>query len=134
MHRKNILLVEDDAVDVMAMQRLFRRFAMADDYQLHTAGNGEEALAILRGTDRPLLDPPPRVIFLDLNMPKMNGFEFLEKLQADPALQTIKVVILTTSTAVEDRLKAGAASVAGYIVKPIDMSQFVEAITILNRY
>jgi CheY-like chemotaxis protein len=131
---KNILLVEDDAVDVMAMERLLRRFAMSDDYRLHTAENGVEALALLRGDGKPRLEPKPRVIFLDLNMPRMNGFEFLETLRADPELQTTKVIILTTSDAPEDRVQAHAANVAGYITKPITLNQFVEAITTLNRY
>lgn len=131
---KNILLIEDDVVDVMAMQRLMRRFAMADDYHLHTAANGVEALDMLRGEGQDRLEPTPGVIFLDLNMPKMNGFEFLEALREDPVLGATKVIILTTSDATEDRAQAYAANVAGYITKPITLNQFVEAITTLNRY
>jgi CheY-like chemotaxis protein len=131
---KNILLIEDDIVDVMAMERLLRRFAMADDYRLHTAANGVEALALLRGEGPDRLEPTPGVIFLDLNMPKMNGFEFLETLRDDPVLWATKVIILTTSDAPEDRAQADNANVAGFITKPITLNQFVEAITTLNRY
>jgi len=132
---RNVLLVEDDIVDVMAVKRLFKRFDMSHKYQLHTAENGAEAIAMLRGeSGYNQIMPSPRVIFLDLNMPKMNGFEFLELLRADPDFKQTKVIVLTTSDAPEDRRKATTANVAGYIVKPITLSQFVEAITTLSRF
>lgn len=131
---KNILVVDDDIVDVMAVQRLFRRFNMGGSYVLHTAENGLDALAKLRGTGDDPITPLPRVILLDLNMPKMNGFEFLDAIQNDPALKHLKVIVLTTSNAQEDRTRAYEANVAGYIVKPIDLPQFVAAITTFNRY
>lgn len=131
---KNILVVDDDVVDIMAVKRLFRRFDMNGRYALHTAENGLDALAKLRGQADESITPLPRVILLDLNMPKMNGFEFLDEIRDDPALKHIKVIVLTTSDAPEDRTRAHDSNVAGYIVKPIDLPQFVEAITVFSRY
>ena len=131
---KNVLVVDDEMVDIMAVQRLFKRFNMQQDYVLHTAENGLDALAKLRGEGDISITPLPRVILLDLNMPKMNGFEFLRALRADPDLKKIKVIILTTSNADDDRIKAYQSNVAGYIIKPITLNQFVEAIATFNQY
>ncbi len=131
---KNILVVDDDIVDVMAVRRLFKRFNMGDNYMLHSAENGLEALDKLRGNGYPAIAPIPRVILLDLNMPKMNGFEFLEEMRADPNLKHIKVIILTTSDAERDRTHAYKSNVAGYIIKPITLIQFIDAITTFSRY
>src|SRR4028119_2525748 len=92
----NILLVEDDEVDVMNVQRAFKKNNIKNP--LYIANNGLEALVMLRGNGNPPLVPPEqRIILLDLNMPKMNGIEFLRKLRADPELRLIPVIVLTTS-------------------------------------
>src|SRR5579871_6578585 len=92
----NILLVEDDELDVMNVQRAFRKNNIVNP--LYVAGNGLEALAMLRGEDgAPEFPGERRLVLLDLNMPRMNGIEFLRALRADPALAMIPVVVLTTS-------------------------------------
>ena len=87
----NILLVEDDEVDVMNVRRAFERNNVSNP--LYVAGNGLEALEMLRDGTVPA---ERRLILLDLNMPKMNGIEFLQALRADPELASSSVVVLTT--------------------------------------
>jgi CheY-like chemotaxis protein len=130
----NILLVEDDEVDVMTVQRAFKKGNITNP--LYIAGNGIEALAMLRGTGgQPSLIPSARrIILLDLNMPKMNGLEFLQELRADEAIRQIPVVVLTTSNEEKDRIHAYDLNVAGYILKPVTFSIFVELMITLNKY
>ena len=125
---KSILLVEDDSVDAMTVSRAFKELKVAN--QLVTRLNGEEALDYLRGNS----SEKPCVILLDLNMPKMNGIEFLKIAKADKDLKRIPVVVLTTSKDDQDRVNSFEFSVAGYIVKPVDYIKFVEAMRILNLY
>lgn len=129
-----VLLVEDDAVDIMNVQRLFRQFGMGDKYKLHIAEDGQEALDMLRGVGRPSITPRPRVILLDLNMPRMDGFQFLQELRANPDTKSLRVIVLSTSMAPTDQLKTLEGNIAGYIIKPITLPQFVQAITTLNTY
>src|SRR4051812_177586 len=91
-----ILLVEDDQLDVISVERCLHK--MDFDYALFSTYNGIEALELLRGKEgRPPLTPLPDLILLDMNMPKMNGLEFLKILRSDEALKHIQVVIMTTS-------------------------------------
>jgi CheY-like chemotaxis protein len=103
----NILLVEDDSVDVMNVQRAFVKNNITNP--LHIAFNGVEALNMLRGSNgKPKLNPSPRIILLDINMPKMNGWDFLEQyeyLSADQKAQMI-LIMLSTSFNSEDRDRA----------------------------
>lgn len=129
----NILLVEDDEVDVMNVQRAFKKNNILNP--LTVAYNGVEALDKLRGTNNtPKINPLPRIILLDINMPKMNGLEFLKELRADPALHHISVFIMTTSNDDKDRIEAYNYNVAGYVIKPITFENFVEAVSILNNF
>jgi CheY-like chemotaxis protein len=130
----NVLLVEDDEVDVMNVQRAFRKGHISNP--LHIAGNGLEALEMLRGTSEksPAVPSERRLILLDLNMPKMNGIEFLEALRDDPSLKQIPVVVLTTSNEDRDRMQAYNFNVAGYLLKPITFSNFVDVMATLNKY
>jgi CheY-like chemotaxis protein len=75
-----------------------------------------------------------RLVLLDLNMPKMNGIEFLRELRADPELHGTPVVVLTTSDDERDRVEAYNLNVAGYILKPVTFMNFVEAMATLNKY
>jgi CheY-like chemotaxis protein len=113
--RECVLLVEDDDVEIMSVRRALRLMGRTQD--LMTARDGLEALALLRGEDGASGKPLPYVILLDINMPRMNGLEFLRELRRDPERRDLPVVILTTSTAEADRQAACAAGVAGYIVK-----------------
>lgn len=130
----NILLIEDDEVDVMTVKRAFKKGNITNP--LYVAGNGLEALNMLRGeSGSPSLIPiDRRIILLDLNMPKMNGLEFLKALRADSTIGDIPVVILTTSNEEKDRIQAYHLNVAGYILKPISFSAFVEHMVTLNHY
>lgn len=125
----NILLVEDDEVDVMTVRRAFTRANITNP--LVVASNGIEALEILRRDELP---PTRRLILLDVNMPKMNGIEFLRELRADPKLQMASVVVLTTSNEERDRIEAFKLNVAGYLLKPVTFLQFAEVMTTINKY
>jgi CheY-like chemotaxis protein len=131
----NILLVEDDPVDVRTVQRAFQRNALK--HPLHVVGNGEQALAYLRG-EPPFTDPAgPRrtdLILLDLNMPIMSGRETLRELKKDPRLRTIPVIVMTTSQEESDRFESFNLGVAGYILKPVVFERFVEAVRIIDQY
>ncbi len=125
----NILLVEDDEVDVMNVRRAFEKAHVSNP--LYVAGNGLEALDMLRGTSIP---QERRLVLLDLNMPKMNGIEFLEALRADPALSSTPVVVLTTSNDDQDKIDAYNFNVAGYLLKPVTFSNFCERMATLDKY
>jgi CheY-like chemotaxis protein len=129
----NILLVEDDEVDVMNVQRALKKNNATAN--LYRAANGIEALAMLRTNNQIATANNSRLlILLDLNMPKMGGLEFLQELRADAALCKLPVVVLTTSMLDSDLATAYQYNVAGYIIKPITFSNFVETIDVLNRY
>lgn len=125
----NILLVEDDEVDVMNVRRAFERNNVSNP--LYVAGNGLEALEMLRDGTVPR---ERRLILLDLNMPRMNGIEFLQALRADPGLASAPVVVLTTSNDDQDKIDAYNLNVAGYLLKPVTFSNFCERMTTLNKY
>jgi CheY-like chemotaxis protein len=125
----NILLVEDDEVDVMNIRRAFKKGNISNP--LYVAGNGLEALEMLRGTEMPRTR---RLVLLDLNMPRMNGIEFLRELRADPELGPTPVVVLTTSDAERDKVEAYNLHVAGYLLKPVTFGNFCETMASLNKY
>ncbi|CAN5788090.1 response regulator [soil metagenome] len=125
----NILLVEDDKVDVMNVRRAFQKNNICNP--LWVAGNGLEGLEMLRESDMP---KDRRLILLDLNMPRMNGIEFLRKLREDPDHRLTPVVVLTTSDDERDRVNAYDLNVSGYILKPVTLTNFVEAMATLNKY
>jgi CheY-like chemotaxis protein len=125
----SILLVEDDDVDVMNVRRAFERNRILNP--LHVASDGIEALEVLRsGT----MGDNRRIVLLDLNMPRMNGIEFLRELRADPVLRVTPVVVLTTSNDDRDRVEAYNLNVAGYLLKPVTFVDFAELMAALNRY
>ncbi len=125
----NILLVEDDQVDVMNVRRAFEKNHIANP--LYVASNGLDALEMLRSN---LVPVERRIILLDLNMPKMNGLEFLRELRADRVLQSTPVIVLTTSNDDRDKIEAYNFNVAGYLVKPVTFTNFVEVMGALNKY
>jgi CheY-like chemotaxis protein len=113
MKKHVILLIEDDELDIISVERSLKK--LASNYELHTAYNGIEALQKLKGS------PPlqPDVILLDINMPKMNGLEFLHALRADEKLKNLRVFIMTTSSESSDRNAAEDLGIAGFIIKPL---------------
>lgn len=127
-----IMLVEDDQVDQMTVKRAFKQNKVLNP--VFCAENGEEALAMLRGDGVEKITPLPKIILLDLNMPKMGGVEFLEELRKDPILKKISVFVLTTSQADEDIIATSKYNVAGYIVKPVSFESFREAVKTLDAF
>lgn len=125
----NILLVEDDAVDVMNVRRAFEKNKIMNP--LHVAQNGIEALQMLRNGQ---VSGDRRIVLLDLNMPRMNGIEFLRHVRSDPHLNLIPVVVLTTSADEKDKVEAFNLNVAGYLVKPVTFGDFAELMATLNKY
>ena len=125
----NILLVDDDEVDVMNVRRAFQKAHITNP--LFVAHDGIDALEQLRRNDFPC---DRRLVLLDLNMPRMNGIEFLRELRADPALHATPVVVLTTSDDERDKVDAYDLNVAGYLLKPVTFGSFVEIMVALNKY
>lgn len=128
----NILLVDDDDIDVLNVKRAFKKNNIINP--LYVANNGLEALEMLRGSGDGAMPKDRRLILLDLNMPKMNGLEFLREVRNDPALHALTVIVLTTSADERDKVEAYNLNVAGYIVKPVTFMAFVEAMSALNKY
>lgn len=126
----SILLVEDDEVDIMNVKRAFKRINLNNP--LHIARDGVEGLAMLRGQSG--LSNRPGLILLDINMPRMNGIEFLHEIRQDADLKMITVVVLTTSNEERDVVAAYQLNVAGYIIKPVSFEQFVETMAALDHY
>ncbi|SFQ60658.1 response regulator [Hymenobacter arizonensis] len=132
---RSVLLVEDDIFDTMTAEKSFAKFNVP--HQLLTAFNGEEALDLLLGRNgAEPIRPLPEVILLDLNMPRMNGIEFLTELRAHPDFQDIPVFITTTSGMDIDRLNAEQLGVSGYILKPLDFetsSDLSDSLSLLEK-
>jgi CheY-like chemotaxis protein len=125
----NILVVDDDDIDVMNVQRAFAKCHITSP--MWVASDGLAALELLRGGDLPA---ERRLVLLDLNMPRMNGLEFLRELRADSELCTTPVVVLTTSNEERDKAEAYRLNVAGYLIKPVTFGAFVELVEALNSY
>jgi CheY-like chemotaxis protein len=127
-----LLHVEDDDLCLMGLNRAFKAAKIANPVSF--AHDGIEALEMLRGTNaRPRL-PRPFLILLDLNMPRMDGIEFLMELRKDEELKKSIVFVMTTSDADEDKVKAYNLGVAGYILKSNPANAFLEATALLDTY
>mgnify|MGYP001973349300 CR=1 FL=1 len=123
-----VLLVDDDDIDAMLVKRAFKEHRLLNPL-LH-AIDGVEAWEMLDGGDV----PKPLIILLDLNMPRMNGQEFLEKLRGDSRFRETIVFVLTTSRAEEDKVKAYNYNVAGYLLKENVGADFMQALNLLKSY
>jgi CheY-like chemotaxis protein len=126
----NILLVEDDEIDVMNVKRAFKKNNISNP--LHVCGNGVEALEYLKSIDNSL--NLPRIILLDINMPRMGGIEFLRELRATDSIKHISVFVMTTSNEEQDKVNAYKLNVAGYILKPLSIESFISSVAMLNNY
>jgi len=123
----NILLIEDDIIEVMKFNRVLKTLGL--NHKIIEANNGEEALSILK--DKEII---PDVIFLDLNMPKINGIEFLQILKSDDYLKYIPAIILTTSNNHKDVLECYKIGIAGYVLKPLKYDDYLERIRKMLEY
>lgn len=128
----NILVVDDDDVATESIERSLRKHEI--HFPLVEARDGLEALAILRGTHPDRSIQKPYIVLLDLNMPRMNGFEFLQELRGDSELRDTVVFVLTTSNADTDRTRAYQESIAGYMVKSAVGPQFSKLARLLSDY
>lgn len=117
----NILLIEDDTIEVMKFNRVLSTLAL--NHKIIEANNGEKALEILK-----VKDIIPDIIILDLNMPKINGIEFLKILKQDEYLRYIPAIILTTSNNHRDVLECYKIGIAGYVLKPLKYEDYVDRI------
>ncbi|MGW5382098.1 response regulator [Nocardia sp. NPDC003963] len=128
----DILLVEDDPGDELMTREAFEDNKIGNT--LHVAHDGQEALDFLYRVG-PYADAPrPDLILLDLNLPKYDGRQVLEKIKADPDLSHIPVVVLTTSAAEEDILRSYKLHANAYVTKPVDLDQFVAAIKQIDDF
>lgn len=125
---KTILLVEDDQVDAMTVKRALRDIKVTN--KLDIVCDGEEALVFLRNPENEY----PGIILLDLNMPRMNGIEFLTVVKKDALLKRIPVIVLTTSDGDQDKINSFDLGVSGYMIKPLDYIKFVEVMKTINMY
>jgi len=122
-----ILLIEDDMIEIMKLNRTISTLKL--DHTIIEANNGEVALQILEQKDN-----LPDIILLDLNMPKINGIEFLKILKKDDVLKYIPTIILTTSNNQKDLLECYKTGVAGYVIKPLKYEDYVTKIERLLAY
>ncbi len=124
---KTILIVEDDQVDVMTIKRAFKQVEAEND--LHIESNGEEAIRYLNEVKE-----LPGLIILDLNMPKMNGIEFLNIIRSNPKFKHLPVVVLTTSKEQQDKISTFNLNISGYMIKPVDFNQFKDMVKTIHHY
>jgi two-component system response regulator len=130
-----ILLVEDNANDVALTLRALKRYNLSNS--IHVVYDGAEALEFIFGTGAYAgrhLEPTPRVILLDLKLPKVDGLEVLQRIKTDPRTRVIPVVVLTSSREQCDIVESYQVGVNSYIVKPVDFEQFTEAMRQLGLY
>ena len=127
-NNKPVLLVEDDRVDVMSVKRAFKDLKVTN--RLDITGNGEEALDFLNEIANKL----PCIILLDINMPGMNGIEFLKIIKQDDRLKIIPVVVLTSSREEQGKIESFELGITGYMLKPADYKKLVEVIRTIDFY
>ncbi len=127
-----LLLIDDDEKDIFLAERAFKKGAIASRTQ--TAKNGEEGLALLR-REPPFEDAVrPDIIFLDLNMPRMTGYEFLDIVKADIDFKSIPVIVMTNSQSDADMAKCYGNHANAFIAKPIELGDFMSAIQAVESF
>jgi CheY-like chemotaxis protein len=128
----DILLVEDDPGDELITREAFEHNKLSN--RLHVAHDGEEGLNYLYRRGEYQDAPRPDLILLDLNLPKYDGRQLLEKIKSDPDLSRIPVVVLTTSSAEEDILRSYQLHANAYVTKPVDLDQFISAVRQIDEF
>jgi CheY-like chemotaxis protein len=125
---REVLLVEDDRIDALLVKRAFRSLKINNP--IHHVENGEEALEFLRNSE----NNKPWIILLDINMPRMNGIEFLKEAKQEESMQDIPIIILTSSVEQRDRVDAFKSGIAGYMVKPVTYSDMLKLVEAIKQY
>ncbi|MFE3034802.1 response regulator [Streptomyces canus] len=128
----DVLLVEDDPGDELMTREAFEDNKIGNT--LHVVRDGEEALDFLYRRGEHTDAPEPDLILLDLNLPKYDGRQVLEKIKSDPELAHIPVVVLTTSAAEEDILRSYKLHANAYVTKPVDLDQFIAAVRQIDDF
>jgi CheY-like chemotaxis protein len=128
----DILLVEDDPGDELITREAFEHNKLKN--RLHVAHDGQEGLDFLYRRGQYEDAARPDLILLDLNLPKYDGRQLLEKIKSDPDLAQIPVVVLTTSSAEEDILKSYKLHANAYVTKPVDLDQFMRAVRQIDEF
>lgn len=128
----DILLLEDEPADAYLVKMALKESRIMAN--LHHVVDGREGMDFLNKVGKYSDVPRPDLIFLDLNMPRMNGSEFLIEVKADEKLRNIPIVVLTTSDVENDVVRCYQLGAASYITKPVDMTQFISAIHQLGNY
>lgn len=129
MKQNTILLIEDDELDIISFERSLKKLDV--ECTLIVAHNGKEALQLLNDTQRPL---NPDVILLDLNMPKMNGIEFLKALRNEDRFEKLNVFVMTTSSETADRKIAEELGISGYIIKPLSYTDNTKRLDSMDSF
>ncbi|MGB2982278.1 MAG: response regulator [Candidatus Bipolaricaulia bacterium] len=132
LEKMKVLVVEDNANDVTIIKRAMRKSDVK--CELHFARDGEEALDALHQKGDFVDTPRPDLILLDINLPKINGLEVLERVKADERLRRIPVIVLTISEREEDMVKAYDSGAASYMTKPVDSKDFERLIQTVQDY
>ena len=122
------LLVDDDEVDVMNVRRAFEKNRVGNG--LFVATDGKDALEKLRAREVPIQS---LVVLLDLNMPRMNGTDFLREVRKDPTLAALPVIVLTTSSEEKDTVEAHHLNVAGYLPKPVEFTELANLMATMHK-
>lgn len=130
--KMKFVVIDDDEIDREVIRRALRK--IGSESQIVEAENGIDALQLLRGTPDQAPLAKPYVIILDLNMPQMNGFEFLDELRRDSDLKYTSIFVLSTSNAASDKEQAHSRCISGYIVKSQQNEGFLDAMSMLDQY
>jgi two-component system response regulator len=133
--RADILLVEDNPNDVKLTLHAFKTANLANS--VHVARDGVEALEFLFGTASSAdqnVPEPPKLILLDLKLPRLDGHEVLKRIKGDPRTRGIPVVVLTSSSEERDVMQTYQVGANSYIIKPVDFEQFTEAVRDIGKY
>ena len=128
----NILLVEDNEGDIFLTRKAFEKAKFS--HEIHIAKDGEEALDFVFQRGSFAVKPRPDIIFLDMNMPKKDGKEVLREIKGDEKLRRIPVIVLTSSKAEQDVLKAYDLHANSYMVKPLDIGKFQETVQAVENF
>lgn len=134
MCKKKVLLVEDNLDDIELTKRAFRKCKYSDDIKMEIVTDGAEAIEYFYGKEKKQDGNNPYLILLDLNLPKINGFQVLKKIKNDDKLKFIPIIVLTSSREKKDMIKSYELGANGYIQKPLDLPEFIETVHKIGEY